>query len=215
MTVRRWLVGAITITLLASPAAAQLSVVPFATGAIVEQRVRLAGEVERVGGALLGAGATVVMNDWLSLRGRLASGTLSARTTGAESRSLAEGEITAILIPDRWIALDAGTLVRTMRTSLATQRWIEVRTGAELGLDIIDGALRGTVHLSIAPSVSVSGHRSPDLSLGAGTGLEYSDGRLVANLAYALERYDFPAEGGAARLEQRSVLTARVGWRVR
>lgn len=215
MTVRCWLAGAIATALLSVPAAAQRSVVPFATGAVVEQRVRLAGEVERVGGALWGAGATVVMNDWLSLRGRLASGTLSARTTGAESRSVAEGEIMVILIPDHWIALDAGTVVRTMRTSLATQRWIELRTGAELGLDIIDGALRGTVQLSIAPSVSVSGHRSPDLALGAGTGLEYSAGRLLASLAYALERYDFPSEGGSVRLEQRSVLTARVGWRVR
>jgi len=215
MTPRRCLTGAIVAALLASPAAAQRSVVPFATGAIVEQRVRLAGEVERVGGMLLGAGVTVVMNDWLSLSGKLASGTLSARTTGAESRSLAEGAVTVILVPDHWIALDAGTVVRTMQTSLATQRWIELRTGAELGLDIIDDVLRGTVHLSIAPSVSVSGHRSPDLALGAGTGLEYSAGRLRASLGYALERYDFPSEGGSARLEQRSVLTARVGWRVR
>ena len=158
---------------------------------------------------------TVGMNDWLSLRGRLASGTLSARTTGAESRAMAEGELLVILVPDHWISLDAGALIRTMETSIARQRWVELRTGADFGLDIIERSLRGTVRLSIAPSVSVSGHRAPDLAIGAGTGLEYTSGRLLANLSYTLERYDFPVQGGSARLEQRSVLTARVVWRVR
>jgi hypothetical protein len=205
---------ALGLAMLTSVAAAQRPIVPFATGAIVEQRVRLGGEVERVGGAVWGAGARATINDWLSIRGRIASGTLSARTTGAERRSLAEGELTVILVPDRWISLDAGTVVRTLRTSLASQRWVELRTGAELGLDIIEGTLRGTVQLAIAPSVSVSGHPSPDLALGGGTGLEYSSGRLLASLGYAFDRYDFPAEGGSPRLEQRSVLTARVGWRI-
>jgi hypothetical protein len=212
---RGWLAVALVAALMAPRADAQHAVTPFGTGAIVEQRVRLAGEVERVAGGLWGAGATVVWNDWLSVRGRLASGTLSARSSGAESRSMAEGELLVILVPDRWISLDAGTLIRTMETSLARQRWVELRTGADFGLDIIEGSLRGTLRLSIAPSVSVSGHRAPDLAIGAGTGLEYSAGRLLANLAYTLERYDFPVEGGSARLEQRSMLTARVGWRVR
>jgi hypothetical protein len=214
MSIARSLLAATAIALVSGTAGAQRPVVPFATGAIVDQRVELDGEVERVGGALWGAGATVLINDWLSVRGRVASGTLSARTTGAESRSLAEGELTVILVPDRWIALDAGPLVRTMETSIARQRWIELRTGAELGLDIVEG-LRGTIRLSIAPSVSVSGHRAPDLAIGAGTGLEYTHGRLRAGLVYSLDRYDFPAEGGAPRLEQRSMLLARVGWRVR
>jgi hypothetical protein len=215
MTLRSSLAAAIAFALLAGQAAAQRSIVPFATGAIVEQRVRLTGEVERVGGPMWGAGVTATMTDWLTLRGSLASGTLSARTDGAEGRSVAEGELTVILVPDRWIALDAGTLVRTMETSLARQRWIELRTGAELRLDIVEGSLRGMVRLSIAPSVSVSGHPAPDLALGGGTGLEYSAGRLLATLGYDFQRYDFPAEGGSPRLEQRSVLSARVGWRVR
>jgi hypothetical protein len=197
------------------PAGAQRSITPFATGAVVEHRVRLDGEVERVAGAVWGAGAAVAMNDWLSFRARLASGTLSARTSDAESRSLTEGEATVILVPDRWISLDAGIGVRTMQTSLARQRWIELRTGAELGIDIIDGSLRGVVQLSLAPSVSVSGQRAPNLAIGAGTGLEYSAGRLQASLGYTLDRYDFPADASSARLEQRSVVTARVGWRVR
>lgn len=215
MTRRHWVAATIALMALASGADAQRAVVPFATGAIVEQRVRLAGEVERVAGGLWGAGVTFGMYDWLSLRGRLASGTLSGRTEGAESRSMAEGEVLALLVPDRWISLDAGALVRTMETSLARQRWVELRAGADFGLDIIERSLRATVRVSIAPSVSVSGYRAPDLAIGAGTGLEYSAGPLLANLSYTLERYDFPVQGGSARLEQRSMLTARVGWRVR
>jgi hypothetical protein len=212
---RRALLAVVAVLLSATNAAAQRTVVPFATGAIVEARVRLGGDVERVGGALWGAGATVSLNDWLSVRGRLASGSLSARTDGAESQSMAESEVAVIMVPERWIELDAGLMIRSMETPLARQRWMELRTGATLGLDIIEGMLRGTMQLSIAPSVSVSGQPAPDLALGAGTGLEYSSGRLLATLAYALDRYDFPAQGGSARLEQRSMLTARVGWRVR
>ena len=203
------------LALAAGRADAQRAIVPFATGAIVEERVRLGGDVERVGGALWGAGATFAMNDWLSVRGRLASGSLSGRTDGAETQSMAEGEAMVILVPERWIALDVAAMIRTMETSLARQRWLELRTGAQLGVDIIDGALRGTVNLSISPSVSVSGHPTPDLAVGAGTGLEYSAGRLLATLSYSLDRYDFPDAGGSARLEQRSMLTARIGWRVR
>lgn len=202
-------------TMLALPAAAQRSVVAFTTGSIVEQRVRLDGEVERVAGPLWGAGATVAMSDWLSVRGRIASGTLSARTAGADGRSMAEGEIAVTLVPDRWVAVDVGAVVRTMETSIASQRWIELRTGVELGADIIDGALRGTVQLTIAPSVSVSGQPAPDLALGGGTGLEYTNGRLLAGLRYSFDRYDFPGNDAARRLEQRSTLMARVGWRIR
>lgn len=215
MTVLRILPSIAALFLAATDAAGQRTVVPFASGAIVEERVRLGGDVERVGGALWGAGATISMNDWLSLRGRLASGTLSARTDGGESRSMAEGEALVIMVPERWIALDAGVVIRSMETSLARQRWMELRTGATVGLDIVDGMLRGTMQLSIAPSVSVSGQPAPDLALGAGTGVEYSSGRLLATLAYSLDRYDFPGQSGSARLEQRSMLTARVGWRVR
>ena len=211
----RSLLVTIAIAIVARPASAQRPIVTFATGSIVEQRVRLDGDVERVAGPVWGAGLGATVNDWLSVRARMASGTLSGRTTGAETRSLTEGDITVVLVPDRWIALDVGTVVRTMKMPIASQRWIELRTGVELGADIMDGSLRGTVHLAIAPSVSVSGQPSPDLALGGGTGLEYTDGRLVAGLRYAFDRYDFPADGGPRRLEQRSVLTARVGWRVR
>ena len=61
----------------------------------------------------------------------------------------------------------------------------------------------------------VDGDGSPDLAVGGGTGLHYGDGRLAVSLAYSLDRYDFPAAGGARRLEQYSSLTARIGWRVR
>ena len=215
MIAARALFVAVALGLLVRPAAAQHSIVGFTTGSIVEQRVRLDGEIERVAGPVWGAGAAVRMSDWLSLRGRVASGTLSARTAGAESRSTAEGELTVILVPDRWITVDIGTVVRTMETSLASQRWIELRTGVELGADIIDGALRGTVQLSIAPSVSVSGQPSPDIALGGGTGLEYTAGRLSTGLRYGFDRYDFPGDSDGRRLEQRSTLMARVGWRIR
>ena len=216
MSIARRLVIALALTaIVARPAVAQRTIVPFGTGAIVEHRVSMTGEVERVVGAAWGAGATLSMSDWLGGRGRIAGGNLSARTDDAEARAFSEAELAVVLTPDQWLSLDAGTVIRTMSTPLARQRWIELRAGGELGADLIDGVLRGTVRLSIAPWVSVSGHPTPDLAVGGGTGLHYDAGRLAASLAYSLDRYDFPAAGGARRLEQYSSLTARIGWRVR
>ena len=199
----------------ATTADAQRTIVPFGTGGIVEHRVSMTGEVERIAGAVWGIGAMTSLGDWLGARARIAGGNLSARSADAESRSFSEGDLFLVLTPDRWVALDAGTVVRTMSTPLARQRWAEVRIGSELGVDLIDGMLRASVRLSIAPWVSVSGHPSPDLAVGGGTGLRYEAGRLAASLSYALDRYDFPEAGSARRLEQHSSLTARIGWRVR
>lgn len=212
----RWLlVAPALMAIAASPVAAQRTIVPFGTGAIVEHRVSMTGDVERVVGAVWGAGATLMTSDWLGARGRVAGGNLSARTDDAEARTFSEAELALVLTPDRWVSLDVGPVVRTMSTPLARQRWVELRAGSELGADLIDGVLRGTIRLSIAPWVSVTGHPTPDLAVGGGTGLHYAAGRLAASLAYSLDRYDFPVAGGARRLEQYSSLTARIGWRLR
>jgi hypothetical protein len=215
MNIKRLLLACVVGSFGASPAWAQRVIVPFGTGAIVEHRVSMTGEIERVVGAVWGAGATLTLSDWLGARARIAAGNLSARTVDAEARGFSEADIAITLTPDRWVSFDAGTVVRAMSTPLVRQRWVELRAGSELGVDLIDGVLRGMVRLSIAPWVSVSGHPAPDLSIGGGTGLQYESGRLAASLAYSLERYDFPAAGSARRLEQHSSLTARIGWRVR
>ena len=209
-----WAIAAM-IVVVASGAQAQRSIVPFATGSVVDHRVSTTGDIERVTGPVWGAGVTLGVSEWLGVQGRLASGNLAARTPDAESRSYSAADLTVTLTPDRWISLDAQTILRTMETPLARQRWVELRAGSEVGVDLVDGVLRGTMRLSIAPWVSVSGHPSPDLAIGAGTGLRYSAGRLAADLTYSLERYDFPSAAGAQRLEQRSTLTARMGWRLR
>ena len=214
MIARAWVLTA-TLALASTTAGAQRPIVPFATGAVVEHRVTTSGEVERVSGGVWGGGVTLTMTDWVGVRGRLAGGNLSARTPDAEGRSLSEGELTVILTPDRWLSLDVGTTIRAMETPLVRQKWTELRAGSEVGFDLVDGLLRGTVRLSIVPWMSVSGHPSPDLAIGAGTGLQYTAGRMLANLDYSLDRYDFPAGSSARRLEQRSTLTARIGWRLR
>ena len=211
----RLLLGIALTAATAPSAAAQRVVVPFGTGAIVDHRVNMAGDVERVVGAVWGVGATLSLSDWLGARGRIAGGNLSARTVDAESRSFSEADLVLVLTPDRWVTLDAGTVVQTMSTPLARQRWVELRAGGEMGIDLIDDVLRASVRLSIAPWVSVTGHPAPDLAIGGGTGLHYDAGRLAASLTYSLDRYDFPAAGTARRLEQHSSLTARIGWRVR
>jgi hypothetical protein len=209
-----WLI-ATGLSMAASPVAGQRVITTFGTGEIVEHRIRFGAETERVSGTMWGAGGALAFADWFGVRGRIASGALSGKTAKAENRTLAELDLGIVFVPDRWVELEVGPRIRTVQTSLATQRWVELRAGAEVGLAIIEGMLRGTIRGSVAPSVDVSGHPSPDLSIGAGTGLEYTSGRLVAGLFYTLDRYDFPSSGAGVRLEQHSALFARVGWRIR
>ena len=191
-------------------------VVPFATAAVVDDRVRVGGmETERVSGSVWGVGASVRFSPWLAARARMATGMLTARSPLAEDRGYSEAMASVLLTPDTWIMVDVGPVVRMLESSVVRQRWAEFRVGSEVTIPLLDEVIRATVRLSIAPLVSVTGQGSPDLALGAGTGVQYVDGRFSATLAYDFDRYDFPLGPTGRRLEQRSALTARVGWRVR
>jgi hypothetical protein len=191
-------------------------VVPFATASVVDDRVRVGGtETERASGSVWGIGAAVRFSPWLAARARIATGMLTARSPLADDRGYSEAYASVLLTPDTWITVDVGPVVRMLESSVVRQRWAEFRVGSEVTIPLLDEMIRATVRLSIAPMVSVTGQASPDLALGAGTGVQYVDGRFSATLAYDFDRYDFPPGPTGRRLEQRSALTARVGWRVR
>jgi hypothetical protein len=220
MSARRLLVAAgIALVAGAGPARAQrplAPLIPFASGAIVDNRVRVGGaEAERASGSVWGIGASGRISDWLSGEAHLAGGTLTGRAGGAEERGYSEFRLAAILTPDSWLTVEAGPVIRVLESSLVRQRWSEMRIGSEFMIGLLDDRLRGRVRTSVAPVVSVTGQSSPDLALGAGTGLEYAAGRFSAALDFDFDRYDFPRGPTGRRLEQRTVLTAKVGWRVR
>lgn len=193
---------------------AQRSIAASAVGATAHHRVNGIRGIERSSGMMFGAEAGWRSGGWLEIDARLLTGALTADSANAEARDVSQAEIEVGVLPTSWVALQFGLETRTFATELLRQRWIVVRTGAEARMGFVGGTVQGIVRLALMPSVSVSGIKSPDIALAAGTGLEMDRGRFTAGILYSFERFDFPPEGSSKRLEQFSSLSARVGMRL-
>jgi hypothetical protein len=194
-------------------AGAQRQVTGSVTASFLEHRVNAGSGVERASGALFGGLVSVSAGPWLEVHGHARGGTLSADTSLAEDRGVAELELGASAVALPWLAFQLAMNVRGYSTELARQRWVSVRAGAEGRFSLLDERLRGLARLTLMPVVSVGGLASPDLALGGAVGLEYRSGILQAGLVYSMERYDFPQRAAGRRLEQVSGLGVRIGVR--
>ena len=67
------------------------------------------------------------------------------------------------------------------------------------------------MRLSISPWVSVSGHPSPDLALGAGTGLQYNSGRLSKQLFSVAKKAAAAGSASSARWRSGGTVAALGG----
>lgn len=180
-------------------------------GAMVEHRVTLGEAPERTVGAAFGAGIRAPIMSWIEARGHLIGGALSAQTPTTDDRRFGELEADVMVIPFPWIAFDVGATIRSYTAPLGRQRWMAARVGGELRVEFAEGQVNGTLRGALLPMVSVSGLESPSVAVSGGASLDYRRGDLSAGLTYRLERYDFPAGGGAQRLEQISSIAAQVG----
>ncbi|MDQ6886886.1 MAG: hypothetical protein M3068_06280 [Gemmatimonadota bacterium] len=207
---------ALTLALAALPrsAVAQAPLWSGVFAALADHRVNIGEGVERSSGTVLGAAVGVAWNK-LQLEGSLAAGDLGALNGNGVSRSMSEARLDASRAVRSWLVLHAGTVTRRYSSPLAAQRWVIARTGAEGRITFLDDALVAGTLLTFDPVVSVSGTRRPNMSIGASTSLAYTAGRLSVRLAQSLERADFPPRDGKPRLEQLSMLTLGVGWRLR
>jgi hypothetical protein len=193
---------------------AQRTISASGVGAAAHHRVNGARGIERSSGTMFGAEAGWRSGGWLEIDARMLTGSLAADSVNAEARDVTQAEIEVGVLPAPWVALQLGVETRSFATELLRQRWIAVRTGAEARMDFVGGSVQGIVRLALMPSVSVSGIKSPDIALAAGTGLEMDRGRFTAGVLYSFERFDFPPEGSSKRLEQFSILSARFGLRL-
>ncbi|MGI8497607.1 MAG: hypothetical protein ACR2OG_08520 [Gemmatimonadaceae bacterium] len=216
MTMRRYALAGISFALIvmsrSSDAQAPLSGSVFA--AVADHRVNIGDGVERSSGTVMGV---VVGVDWtrLQLEGTLAGGDLGAVDAKGISRAMGEARLDVSRAARSWLVLHAGALTRRYSSAIAAQRWVIARTGAEGRMTLLDGALVAGALVTFDPVVSVSGTRRPNMSIGASTSLSYRAGRLSVRLAQSLERADFPSRDGEPRLEQLSMLTLGIGWRLR
>ncbi len=206
--------GRLTALLLAAPCVARGGAAQVLTAAAsvssAEHRVDAGYGVERSSGLLGGGRVTLGLPPRVELDVTAAAGTLERDSTNAEERHLAEVGVGARYRPLPWLWLETGVAARTYTAPVAVQRWTSLRLGAEARVPFFGGRAEGIGRLLFLPLVAVTGLEQPDLAISAAAGVEYRFGPVGAGLFYSLERYDFPAQDGVARLEQMSTLTVSV-----
>jgi len=209
----QWSVG-LTALLAPGMLAAQTKATLGLAASLVEQRVDIGGGVQRTFGPVVSVYGTRPVRAWLELQGHVSSGTLHARTAGAESRDVGEVEVAGRAVVGSTVAVIAGLRTRTFSGPLAVQRWTSLSLGAEGRLLFVGGAIRGVVRGAVLPLVSVTGLARPNLAVAAASGLEWTGSRLSGAAFYHLERYDFPDQGTGRRREQVAAFTVQVGLRL-
>jgi hypothetical protein len=198
-------------------AAAQGLTLPSGTVSVItasgDHRVDAGFGREWTTGLLFGAQLEIEPADRMTVSLRGLGGTLDpeSETPAAESRGF--GEITIAtridLLP--WFRGTASAVGRSYDGALARQRWGELTVGGEGHMPLIDGIVDGTIGVSLAPVVRVTGRAGPDLAVAGTARLRHSGERLDLALGYSLERYDFPGTNGVRRVEELSMLVFRAG----
>lgn len=210
--------GRFAALLLAAPCAAQTGAAQVLTAAAsvssAEHRVDAGFGVERSSGVLGGGGVTLGLPPRVELAVTAGAGTLERDSANAEDRHMAELGFDARYRPLSWLWLETGVATRTYSASIAVQRWTSLRLGAQARVPFFGHRAQAVGRLLFLPLVDVTGLEQPELAVTAAAGVAYRFGPVAAALSYSLERYDFPARDGVARLEQLSALTLLVSARV-
>lgn len=162
-------------------------------------------------GSTIGFGVRVMPTSWMEINGRAATGSMTGAGPMVD-HDLAESSVDASLVIFPWLAGTMGGSARKYTGTLATQRWLSMRTGAELRLPLANGAARGIVRMHLMPRVSVVGFPQPSLALGTSTGVELRRRRLYGSVMYGLDRYDFAEQDGVERRERFGALNIQVGY---
>ena len=131
--------------------------------------------------------------------------------SGGIDRDISQVGATAQFTPLPWLVLESGVTLRSFGTVIARQRWTLVCAGAEARVPLSGETIWAVGRAHLLPVVSVNGLPNAATAFDAGTGLAYRRGRLLFDLTYALERYDFPWQGSTRRSEQLSTLALRGG----
>ena len=201
-------------TAAASPVAAQVSAAGSVTVGRVEHRVDAGYGVAASAGTVLGLATRVHGWNVLELAAHAAGGRLQGDTVARADRRMGELGVRLSILPFPWLAVGGVATVRGYDAPAATQRWTMAGAGAELRMDFAGGGVRSVVGAALLPAVRVTGQPNPDLAVATNAGLQLARGRMLAGMAYLLERYVFPGDAIAgARHEQLAGLRFNVGAR--
>lgn len=183
---------------------------------MADHRVDAGAGRERTSGPLFGAQLEIEPADRMTISLRGLGGTLGPdrKTPAAEARGFGELALATRIDVLTWFRGTAAAVARSYDGSLARQRWGELAVGGEGHAALIDGVVDGTIGLSLAPIVRVTGRDGPDLAIAGTARLRHVGERLDLALAYTLQRYNFPGVNGVQRVEELSVLVFRAGLRI-
>jgi len=176
-----------------------------------DHRVDAGLGVERATGLLVG-GATRLRLRGIALMLSGETGHLTAvQGSGGIDRDVSQLGAVAQFTPLPWLVLESGVTLRSFGTVLARQRWTLVRAGAEARVPLSGETFWALGRAHLLPLVAVNGLPNAATAFDAGTGFAYQRGRLLFELAYTLERCDFPSQGSTRRSEQFGTLALRGG----
>jgi hypothetical protein len=195
----------------ARPATAQLSVSGSAGLSLAEHRVDAGYGVEISGGALAGGSAIALLRERLALSVLAQAGRLEPTAGAIPEREMAELGLTAGARIVRGLWATGGVRWRTYDAPIALQRWRFVELGASARVSFAAPGLAALARVTLLPSIAVTGGGDPHATASAAVGVEYSPGRIGAQLLYGRERFEFPAPSplAARRLEQLSMVMLR------
>jgi hypothetical protein len=164
-------------------------------------------------GFLQGGGGTLTMFRWLELSGGVRSGTLTpvavAGQTPGETLSILEGEGNLTVQPASWIGLRAGYLVRTEKTTPATQTWKIPRISLINRFGFVGDFANTYTALSVLPSAQYTGttEKPSTFSLSGEAGVEIHPSFYSMAFTYYIEQFKFD---NSTRVDQYSALRLRL-----
>ncbi len=164
-------------------------------------------------GFLQGGGGTMTVFRWLELSGGVRTGTLTPVTvagqTAGESLSILEGEGNLTIQPASWIGLRGGYLVRTEKTTPATQTWKFPRVSLINRFGFVGDFANTYTALSVLPSAQYTGttEKPSTFSLSGEAGVEIHPSFYSMALTYYIEQFKFD---NSTRVDQYSALRLRL-----
>jgi len=203
----------VTVLLIVGPAAlaSQVSVQAGVHIARAEHRVLDAGALVPTSGTLFAASLALDVRDRFEIRGEALGGHFAATSTpSVDDHDVAELQVLGGVRVRPWLELQAGPVMRSLSSPLGRQHWTIVRVGAEAHIPLALEHVRGLLGGYWMPLVSVSGLRKPDVALSLTAGVQWLGRRVGIGTVYQLERFDFPSNAGAQRLEEFSALQLRI-----
>lgn len=207
---------ALAALLLPTGARAQIELSGLVTVTRADHRVGVDAGVERASGVLVGGATRLRLPQGIALTVSGQTGHLTAvEGTGGIDRDVSQLGAMVEFMPLAWLALQSGVTVRSFGTVVARQRWTLVQAGGEARIPLSGDILWAVGRAHLLPVVSVNGLPNAATAFDAGTGLAYRRGRLILDLTYAVERYDFPSQGSTRRTEQFGTLMIRGGTQLR